>query len=94
MKTLVQHVAARLEDRAFCVVFENDLERCWPTIATPRTEREGQILGFAESHGWIAEIIESGFGMRAIFYSREHGDVGHEGSRARGHFWRSLKAPN
>jgi hypothetical protein len=28
--TLAKHVAAQLEERAFCVVFEHDLERCWP----------------------------------------------------------------
>jgi hypothetical protein len=29
-KTLAKHVAAHLAERAFCVVFEDDLERCWP----------------------------------------------------------------
>jgi hypothetical protein len=90
MNTLTKHIAARLGERAFCVVFENDLERCWSTITTPTAERERQIQAFAKSQGWIAEVIESAFGMRAIFYSPEQGVVEHEGPRARGRFWRSL----
>jgi hypothetical protein len=30
LKTLAKHVAARLRERAFCVAFEDDLERGWP----------------------------------------------------------------
>ena len=39
LKTLAEHIAARLEERAFCVVFENDLERCWPRKEIARTKR-------------------------------------------------------
>jgi hypothetical protein len=67
LKTLAEHIAARLEERAFCVVFEDDLDRCWPRKEIARTKREGEIQGFAESQGWTAAILEGGFGMRAIF---------------------------
>jgi muramoyltetrapeptide carboxypeptidase LdcA involved in peptidoglycan recycling len=67
LKALAEHIAARLEERAFCVVFENDLERCWPRKEIARTKREREIQGFAESQGWTAAILEGGFGMRAIF---------------------------
>jgi hypothetical protein len=67
LKTLAEHIAARLEDRAFCVVFENDLERFWPRKEMARTKREREIQGFAESQGWAAAILEGGFGTRAIF---------------------------
>ena len=67
MKTLTKHVGAQLEERAFCVVFEDDLERCWPRKKTARSERERKIRAFAESQGWIAAILEGDFGMRAIF---------------------------
>ena len=67
LKTLAEHIAARLEERAFCVVFENDLERCWPRKEIARTKREREIQDFAESQGWTAAILEGGFGMRAIF---------------------------
>jgi hypothetical protein len=48
MKILAKHVAARLEDRSFCVVFEGDLERCWPRKEIA-PERERKIQAFAES---------------------------------------------
>jgi len=71
LKTLAENIAARLEERAFCVVFENDLERCWPCKKMERTKREREIQAFAESQGWTAAILESGFGTRAIFRSPE-----------------------
>jgi muramoyltetrapeptide carboxypeptidase LdcA involved in peptidoglycan recycling len=73
LKTLAEHIAARLEERAFCVVFENDLERCWPRKEMARTKREREIQGFAESQGWTAAILEGGFGTRAIFRSLQLG---------------------
>jgi hypothetical protein len=74
LKTLAEHIAAHLEERAFCVVFENDLERCWPRKEMARTKREREIQGFAESQGWTAVILEGGFGMRAIFRSLDGSD--------------------
>jgi hypothetical protein len=71
LKALAENIAARLQERAFCVVFENDLERCWPRKEMARTKREREIQGFAESQGWTAAILEGGFGMRAIFRSLE-----------------------
>ena len=67
MKTLAKHLAARLKKRSFSVVFENDLERCWPRKEMARSERERKIQAFAESQGWTAAILESAFGTRAIF---------------------------
>jgi hypothetical protein len=70
LKTLAEHIAARLEERAFCVVFENDLERCWPRKKMARTKREREIQGFAESQGWTAVILDGAFGMRTILRKR------------------------
>jgi hypothetical protein len=67
MKTLTKHVAARLEARAFCVVFENDLERLWPSNKITHAKRKKEIQSFAESQGWTAEVLDGGFGTRAIF---------------------------
>ena len=67
LKTLAKNVATRLRERAFCVVFEDDLDRCWPRRQMARAERERQIQAFAESQGWAAAIVEGGFGTRAIF---------------------------
>ena len=67
MKTLAKHIAARIGERAFCVVFEDDLERCWPSSKMAEAKRNREIQNFAESHGWIAAIREGAFGTRAIF---------------------------
>ena len=40
-------IAARIEERAFCVVFEDDLERCWPGNKMPQTKRNREIQNFA-----------------------------------------------
>jgi hypothetical protein len=73
LKKLAEHVAANLEERAFCVVFENDLNRCWPRRGIARSERQREIQNFAESQGWAATIIEGEFGSRAIFFKRGTG---------------------
>src|SRR5262249_5057883 len=67
MKTLAKYIATQLEERAFCVVFEDDLERCWPRKKIARLECERKIRPFAESQSWTATILEGEFGSRAIF---------------------------
>jgi len=67
MKTLAKYVATQLEERAFCVVFEDDLERCWPRKKIARLERERKIRAFAASRSWTAAILEGELGTRAIF---------------------------
>ena len=71
MKTLTKHIAAQLEERGFCVVFEDDLNRCWPSNQMPEAERNTEIHRFAESRGWSATILEGLFGTRAIFEKLE-----------------------
>ena len=68
LKTLAKHVAARLQEQAFCVVFEDDLERGWPSKCMAPEIREKRIQDFAESQGWSAAIVDSGFGTRAVFH--------------------------
>jgi hypothetical protein len=67
MKRLAKHVAAQLEERSFCVVFEGDLERCWPRKGIARSERERKIQAFAKSRGWTAAIVDGAFGTRQYF---------------------------
>lgn len=67
LKTLTKHITAQLEDRAFCVIFEQDVERCWPCEEMTLAKRESEIQSFAESQGWTVEIVQGGFGTRAIF---------------------------
>jgi hypothetical protein len=78
LKTPTEHITQQLKERGFCVVFENDLERCWPSKEMARAQREGKIRGFAESQGWTAAILESGFGTRAIFRRLEPGPADSE----------------
>jgi hypothetical protein len=73
LKTLAKHIAAQLEERGFCVVFEDDLKRCWPSNQMPQAERNSEIHRFAESQGWSATILDGVFGTRAIFEKREPG---------------------
>jgi hypothetical protein len=67
LKILAEHITQQLKERAFCVVFEGDLQRCWPRSGMSQAERERKIQDFAESQGWTAAILEAGFATRAIF---------------------------
>lgn len=51
-----------LKERAFCVVFEDEIERCWSRRNLGDTEGREQIQAFAKSHGWSVSIhdFESG----------------------------------
>jgi hypothetical protein len=73
LKTLAKHVAARLRERPFCVVFEDDLELAWPSKGMAPEIRERRIQDFAESQGWSAAIVDSGFGTRAVFHRLKSG---------------------
>jgi hypothetical protein len=67
MDTLGKHIERCLKEREFCLVLEDELERCWPTEKIKRAERESQIQAFAKSRGWNASILNSDFGhTRAI----------------------------
>ena len=72
LRMLTQHIRAELEERGFCVVFEDDLKRCWPLEKIARSERAREIEGFGESQGWTAAILEGSFGSRAIFRRLEN----------------------
>jgi hypothetical protein len=40
LKTLAEHIAQQIKGRGFCVVFDHDLERCWPINKMARADRE------------------------------------------------------
>ena len=68
LETFAERIAQQLKDRGFCFVFEDELERCWPTSEMSPAERERQIQAFAESRGWSASIHDSDSGRtRAVF---------------------------
>jgi len=66
MDELAKHIERNLKERGFCVVLEDELERCWPSEKIKRTDREKQIQTFAKSRGWIVSILNTDSGMRAI----------------------------
>ena len=80
LKTLAEHIAAQLDERVFCFVSEDQLERCWASNQMPPEERNSEIHRFAESQSWSATILEGVFGTRAIFQRLEPGAVDYEGS--------------
>jgi hypothetical protein len=71
LKILAKHIAQQLKERGFCVVFEHDLERCWPSSGMSLAERERKIQDFAGSQGWTAAILDAGSATRAIFQKPE-----------------------
>ena len=67
MDELAEHIERSLKERGFCVVLEDELERWWPTEKIHCADREKEIQSFAESRGWNASILNTDFGMRALF---------------------------
>ena len=71
MDTVAEHIEQFLKEREFCLVLEDDLERCWPSEKMDPTEREKQIQTFADSNGWSASVLNTDSGLtRAIFTRR------------------------
>ena len=56
LETLAKHIERRLKERAFCVVFEDEIERYWPRRKFIRAELDEQIQVLANSHGWSVSI--------------------------------------
>jgi hypothetical protein len=70
MGELAKNIERSLKERGFCLVLEDELERCWPSARIKGADREKQIQTFAKSRGWIASILNADSGvMRAIFAS-------------------------
>jgi len=59
-----------LEEREFCLVFEEELERCWPSEKIKRAQREKQIQTFAKLHGWSAFILNTDSGLTRVMFAR------------------------
>jgi hypothetical protein len=51
LKILAEYIAQQLKERRSCLVFEHDLERCWPSSGMSRPERDRTIQDFAQSQG-------------------------------------------
>jgi hypothetical protein len=70
MDELAKHIERTLKERAFCLVLEDELERCWPTEQIKRADREKQIQTFAKSHGWSAFILNTDSGLMRVIFER------------------------
>jgi hypothetical protein len=73
MDELAKHIEQSLKERGFCVVWADEVERCWPSENVEDADREEQIQTFAESRGWIVFVHTDSGAMRAIFEG-PHGD--------------------
>jgi hypothetical protein len=68
LETLARHIEWHLKGKPFYIVFEDEIQRYWPTEKINDSERERQIQAFAESHGWNAFMHKTHFDRtRAIF---------------------------
>jgi len=68
MDELARNIEQSLKERGFCVVFEDELERCWPSEKIDLGNREETIQSFAKSRGWMVSVLNSDSGgTRAIF---------------------------
>jgi hypothetical protein len=59
-------VRERLEKRKYCMVFESQLEPCWPAEkvkSAARIAREKKIRAFAKANGWTAVIHDPGLSV-------------------------------
>ena len=68
MDELARHIEQSLKERGFCVVFEDELERCWPGEKIDLGDREETIQSFAKSRGWIVSILNSDSGGRTAIF--------------------------
>jgi hypothetical protein len=60
---LARLIRERIEKRTYCMIFESQLERCWPAEKVKnavRKAREKAIRAFAKANGWTAEIHDPG----------------------------------
>jgi hypothetical protein len=72
--TLIEHISAQVVLRGFCLVFDDDLERCFPSNQMSPEERNTEIYRFAECQGWTATTRDGVFGTTTIFQRLEPDD--------------------
>jgi hypothetical protein len=63
---LAKFVRERVEKRKYCMIFEGQLEPCWPAEkvkSAARIAREKKIRAFAKANGWVAEIHDPGLSV-------------------------------
>jgi hypothetical protein len=67
MDELAKYIEGSLEERGFCVVLENELERWWSSERIDRGDRESDLHSCARLRGWVVSILNSDSGTRALF---------------------------
>ena len=71
LETLAKRIERQLKQRGFFVIFEEDVEQCWPGEKIKPAERLNQIEAFAKSRGWSASILNTEIGgTRVIIEDR------------------------
>jgi len=59
LETLAKRIEWKLKQRGFCVVFEDEIARCWPSEEIKPSERLSQIAAFAKFRGWNASFLNT-----------------------------------
>jgi muramoyltetrapeptide carboxypeptidase LdcA involved in peptidoglycan recycling len=71
LEILTKRIESQLKQRGFCVVFEDEIARCWPSEEINPSERLSQIAAFVKSRGWNASFLSTeNSGTRVIFEDR------------------------
>ena len=63
---LAKFVRERIDKRKYCMIFESQLEPCWPAEklkSAARAAREKKIRAFAKANGLRAEIHDPGLSV-------------------------------
>jgi hypothetical protein len=63
---LAKFARERLEKRKYCMVFESQLEPCWPAEkikSAARIAREKKIRAFAKANDWTAVLHDPGLSV-------------------------------
>ena len=68
LETLAKRIEWQLKQRGFCVVFEHEVEHCWPSEKSKPSERLTQIEAFAKSRGWKASILNTEMGDTSVIF--------------------------
>jgi hypothetical protein len=75
LKILAEHITQQLKERAFCVVFEGDLQRCWPSSGMSQAERERKSKTSPNLRGGVPQFSRLG-SLREQYFKRPEPGIG------------------
>ena len=63
INALLKYIESRLVVSEFCVVFENELERVWPSKGKGKATRASAVQAFAKANKLSVVIHDPGWGV-------------------------------